>query len=199
MTKLRHGDKNVEVPYLSDRNETGRIAATLADMKTSIIEREAAEERAQAHSMQLVVSSFGEGLSALAHHDLTRRLDHELPAGYRQLQFDFNGAMDQLSEALAEIDHRSVDVAANASQISSASDEMAGRTERQAAALEETAAAMEQITATVGKSAEMARQAHTSAEAAKNNAESGSDVVKKAIDAIGDIENRRTKYPKSSA
>lgn len=188
MTKLRLGDKNVEIPYLDDRNETGRIAATLADMKTSIIEREAAEEHAQTHSMRMVVSSFGEGLSALAHHDLTRRLDHDLPAGYRQLQLDFNGAMDQLSEALAEIDHRSVDVATNANQISSASDEMAGRTERQAAALEETAAAMEQITATVGKSAEMARQARTSAEAAKGNAESGSDVVKKAIDAIGDIE-----------
>jgi methyl-accepting chemotaxis protein len=42
MSGLNRGDKNVTVPYLSDRNETGRIAATLETLKQSLIGREAA-------------------------------------------------------------------------------------------------------------------------------------------------------------
>jgi methyl-accepting chemotaxis protein len=187
MSGLNRGDKRVTVPYRSDRNETGRIAATLETLKQSMIGREAAEEKAQARNVALVVSSFGGGLSALAGRDLSRRLDQPLPAGYRQLQTDFNAAMDELSQALGDVSLRSNDIAAKANEISSAADQTAQRTERQAGALEQTAASMKQITAAVGTSAARAAEAHAAAQKAKNHTERCSSVATKAMAAMGSI------------
>lgn len=284
MSRLNKGDKSVEIPYLDDVNETGRIAETLANLKKGLIEREeaaqqrrqerqaaeearrAAEAEAQAKSealvvstfgtalkaladddlafrldadlpaayrvlqenfnhaiaafernkaereeaarqreaeriaaaeaqnraaeeaqnraMALVVASFGEGLNALANRDLTYRLMTELPAGYRQLQIDFNAALEQLAAALAEIDVRAADIAINAQQISQASQAMAQRTEQQAASLEQTSAAMEEITATVNASADNAKQTVTMATNAQHNASRGETVTKSMIEAM---------------
>jgi methyl-accepting chemotaxis protein len=284
MTRLGKGDKTVEVPYLDDTNETGRIAQTLARMKQDIIDREnaerqreadklraaesqkraeaeakaaaealvvgtfgeglqalaeenlsfrltaemppayqslkdnfnqaiatsernrqeradaakrreeeriaaeaaqkKAEEAAQQRSVELVVSSFGEGLAALARRDLTYRLNRELPPEYRILQDDFNNAISQLEEAMNEIDASADEIARNCAEISQGSHEMAQRTERQAASLEETAAAVTEITSTVGKSAEGAAQASHKASDAKGDAERGNEVVLSAVEAM---------------
>jgi methyl-accepting chemotaxis protein len=187
MTGLNRGDKTVIVPYLSDRNETGRIAATLETLKQSMIGREAAEEKAQARNVELVISSFGSGLAALAGRDLSKRLDQPLPAGYRQLQSDYNAAMEELSQALGDVSRRSNDIAAKAGEISSAADQTAQRTERQAGALEQTSASMKQITDAVGTAAARAAEAHAAAATAKNRAEHGSSVAAKAVQAMDSI------------
>jgi methyl-accepting chemotaxis protein len=111
MTKLNAGDKTVEVPYLDDRNETGHIAETLANLKKGLIQREAeekqreadriaaaeaqkkAEAEAQTRSEALVVGTFGEGLEALAKENLAFRLEADLPPAYRALQDNFNHAI----------------------------------------------------------------------------------------------------------
>lgn len=287
MTRLGKGDKSVDVPYLEDINETGRIAATLAQMKDDIIARERAaqqreedriaaekaqkeaEEAAMRHAEQLVVStfgqglqalaeeelsfrltadvpaayvglkenfnaaiatsernrtereqaakqreldrianekaqkeaeeatrkagielvvsSFGEGMRALANRDLTYRLTKQLPEEYRGLQSDFNNAIKQLEEAMSEIDASATDIANNCSEIRNGAQEMAMRTERQAAALEETAAAVNEITSTVNKSAEGSVQANNRAGGAKQNAERGNEVMNQAFDAMRGI------------
>lgn len=284
MGRLGQGDKTVEVPYLEDTNETGRIAATLERMKQDIIAREAAakqheeeriaaensqkeaeiaaqrrgeklvvstfgeglkaladerlsfrlegeiptaylglkdnfnqaistfeqnkkdreeavlqrerdriaaetaqkkaEEEAQARSMHMVVSSFGEGLKALANRDLTFRMRYDLPEGYVQLQDDFNNALDQLQKAMTTIDSRASDIATGASEISDASQEMATRTERQAASLEETSAAMEEVTATAKKSALNIKDASSVAAGAHNKANSGNAVARSTYEAM---------------
>ncbi len=188
MSRLNKGDKTVEVPFLDDSNETGRIAATLQNLKTSMSEREAAEERAQARNIALVVSSFGEGLRALSQRDLSHRVDADLPAGYRQLQADFNAALDQLSEAMREVDARVADVAANAAQINDAAAEMAQRTESEAGALEETSVSMQQIVETVNASAERANKVHATVELAKGHADRGSKIAQDAKLAMDHIE-----------
>ena len=48
MTRLNAGDKTVEVPYLDDRNETGAIAKTLAQLKQTLIQRVADEKQREA-------------------------------------------------------------------------------------------------------------------------------------------------------
>ncbi|MGB8601420.1 MAG: methyl-accepting chemotaxis protein [Rhizomicrobium sp.] len=111
MTRLNHGDKAIDIPYLEDTNETGRIAQTLAKMKQDIIEREEAtkqrradrlaaeaaqreaELEAQRRSEELVVSTFGDGLKALAEENLSFRLTAEVPAAYRALKDNFNTAI----------------------------------------------------------------------------------------------------------
>lgn len=111
MSRLNKGDKTVEIPFLDDSNETGRIAETLSLLKQGLIEREEAakqrhlerlaaeqaqkkaEAEAQAKSEALVVDTFGSGLKALADYDLAYRLNAELPAAYKVLQENFNHAI----------------------------------------------------------------------------------------------------------
>jgi methyl-accepting chemotaxis protein len=189
MSRLNQGDKTVVVPFLDDSNETGRIAATLQNLKSSMLEREAAEEKAQAHSMELVVASFGEALRALSQRDLTHRVSSDLPGGYRQLQADYNSALAQLSETIHDVDTLVADVASNAAQINDAAAEMAGRTESEAGALVETSASMQHIVETVNASAERAKKVHASAQLAKGHAERGSQIAQTAKQAMDSIEH----------
>lgn len=148
---------------------------------------EEAVEKANANTVDMMVSTFGEGLSALSRRELKYRMTHDLPEEYRILQTDFNAAATQLEEAMIDIDTRAADIARNAADISQASQEMAQRTERQAAALEESAAALNQITSTVGKSAENAKQANETALGAKSDAEHGGLVTHLSVEAMHSI------------
>jgi methyl-accepting chemotaxis protein len=188
MARLNAGDKSVEVPFLDDTNETGRIAATLQQLKISMIEREAAEERAQTQSISLVVSSFGKALHALSERDLSERISCELPAGYHGLQSDFNAALDHLSAAMNDVGTRATEIAASTAQINATAIEMAGRTESQAGALEQTSVAMQQIVETVNDTAGRAQSVHTAAETAKDRAQRGADVALQARTAMTAIE-----------
>jgi methyl-accepting chemotaxis protein len=161
------------------RREEERIAAEAAQKQ--------AEETAKQRSIELVVSSFGEGLAAMARRDLTYRLNRELPPEYRILQDDFNNAISQLEDTINEINTSAGEIARNCAEISQGSQQMAQRTERQAASLEETAAAVTEITSTVGKSAEGAAQASHKATEAKSDAERGNEVVTNAVEAMRQI------------
>jgi methyl-accepting chemotaxis protein len=115
MDRLRDGELTVEVPHLEDKHETGKIAQTLQLMRDSAVakkqaEAEMAEERkraaaaqieAEERQQQLVVNSIGAGLGRLAAGELDYRSNDDLPAAYRQLQADFNKAMEQMQAAAA--------------------------------------------------------------------------------------------------
>ena len=77
---------------------------------------------------------------------------------------------------------------AGVAEISRAADDLSRRTEQQAASLEETAAALDEITATVKRTAQGAGEAQTLVSSAKTNAADSSEVVQKAISAMGEIE-----------
>ena len=83
---------------------------------------------------------------------------------------------------------RGAAIGASAVEVSQASDDLSRRTEQQAASLEESAAALEQITATVKRSAEGAVEAGGVVEAAHREAVDGQQVVNRAIQAMGAIE-----------
>jgi methyl-accepting chemotaxis protein len=76
-----------------------------------------------------------------------------------------------------------------ADEISKAADDLSRRTEQQAASLEETAAALDQITATVRKTADGANHAQGVVQTARANAAESAHVVKRATDAMGEIES----------
>jgi methyl-accepting chemotaxis protein len=206
MDRLRESDATVSVPYLSDRHETGKIAATLELFRTRIIERaeeqrrveadkivaerarREAEETALARERSTVVGSIGEGLSALAAGDLTYRLDHEMPAAYERIQSDFNAAVVQLQDMMKAVATNATAIKSGAGEIGQAADDLSRRTEQQAAAIEETAAALDQITATVRKSAESAARANAVVTSARSDAEISGTVVRDAVLAMGEIE-----------
>lgn len=158
-----------------------------AEREQAIAARHAAEQDAAARSVALVVSSFGEGLKALAARDLSYRLHQDLPVEYHGLQRDFNAAMAQLEAALADVAGRVETLNGSAGELKYAAAELAGRTERQAANLEETAGALAAISATVSQSVDKARQANDAALAARDGAERGAELAAQSVTAMGTI------------
>jgi methyl-accepting chemotaxis protein len=149
------------------------------------VERERAEAQAQ---QSAVVDALADGLSRLSQGDLTHRLNQAFSAEYEALRSDFNAAVEKLADAMSVISNNAAQIGAGADEIATASDDLSRRTEQQAASLEETAAALDQITATVKTTAESANHARAVVEAAKSGANNGGDVVRQAVDAMGEIE-----------
>jgi methyl-accepting chemotaxis protein len=105
------GRRARHVPYTDRGDEFGVLARAILDFDRALDkqdemrqaaeaekiraaeERKRAEEEARTKGQTLVVSTFGEGLKALANEDLSYRLHAELPAAYRVLQDDFNAAV----------------------------------------------------------------------------------------------------------
>ena len=79
-------------------------------------------------------------------------------------------------------------IRSGSSEIQEAADALAMRTEHQAASVEETAAAMEELTATVKATAERAAEAGELVSNTRESANRSGVVVKKAIDAVSEIE-----------
>lgn len=206
MDQLTAGNEEVSIPYTEDRHETGKIAATLAKFKEGLVQRrldaEAREQekmradaaqresavRAQREAEELVVQTFGEGLSRLSSGDLTFRITGEVPGAYRKLQTDFNAALTAMQEAMKTIVVNTGGIRTGAGEISQAADDLSRRTEQQAASLEETAAALDEITATVRKTAEGAKLANNVVAGTRTDAEASGRVVQETVAAMAEIE-----------
>jgi methyl-accepting chemotaxis protein len=157
-----------------------RIAEEQA--KAAEIQAKAAEEQAQA------LRTLAEGLSRLARGDLTYRLAGGFTGAYRQIESDFNTAIQQLRETIAAIDEATREVGTASSEIATATTELSQRTEEQAASLEETSASMEEFAAAVKKNADNAHQANQSAAATCDTAQRGGEIVARAVEAMARIE-----------
>lgn len=117
MDALTSGNKDVDIPCLSDTNETGKIGRTLEQFKRSLIENEEAERRsaedkiraeeqrrkseaeAQERAQNLVVEAFGSGMDALANGVFSYRINQQLPGAYDKLRDDFHVALQKLEAA----------------------------------------------------------------------------------------------------
>ena len=147
------------------------------------------EAEATDKERMVVTSSVGVGLAKLAQKDLTHRLSDDLPDVYQGLGNDFNRAMDQVSEALAEVSATTDSVKSGMQEIAVASGDLAHRTEQQAANLEQTVAAVGEIADTVKSNADTARQVRASIEAARDDAERSGKIVDRTVDTMSLIAN----------
>ncbi|MDR3528914.1 MAG: methyl-accepting chemotaxis protein [Rhizomicrobium sp.] len=180
MEDARHGHYSDNVPYTDRADEFGELARVIEMFNKAVKERQAQRTA----NIELVNTTFGEALAALASRDLRYRLDREIPVEYRALQENFNNAVLELDGAMQDIDGRARDIASGSAEIHKASQQMAHRTEREAAALEETSAAMNQLSTSVEKSAQGAKDANDAAALAKRDAQAGSHTAKNAVEAI---------------
>jgi methyl-accepting chemotaxis protein len=205
---LADGDVAVDLDALKRGDELSAIVRSLAvfrdnqlrlktlnDEQSALHAREEStrgeveRERAAVQAAQVaVVSSLADGLSRLSRGDLTHRLDAAFADEYEQLRQDFNAAVEKLRGAMGVIAVTASGIGAGAEEIAGASEDLSRRTEQQAASLEQTAAALDEITATVKKSAEGAQEARTVVQTAKSGASEGGEIVRNAIQAMGEIE-----------
>jgi methyl-accepting chemotaxis protein-1 (serine sensor receptor) len=140
--------------------------------------------------VRAIVRPLNEAVRAandIANGDLTKQIQvhaqdetGKLLAAMRQMSANLAGMVGKVSEA-------SVSVATGAREIAAGNINLSQRTEEQASSLEETASSMEELTSTVKQNADSARQANQLANAAREAAEKGSDVVSRAMGAMGEI------------
>jgi methyl-accepting chemotaxis protein len=161
-----------------------------------VIADHAADEQiiAEANAAQArLVQLLGEGLSKIAQKDLTHRLTETVPYAYRGLQADFNTAVEQLSQAIADVAESTQVLGAGMHETVAAADDLSRRAERHAANLEQTAASLADITAIVGRTAEDAEQARQIVDGTSRDAEKSGIIVRQAIGAMGDIDQSSRK------
>ena len=207
MRQLAAGDNDVDVPATDRKDEVGAMAQAVLSFKDSALARiqlerkaedsEADAERQRSHAeaersraqaeQAAVVKALALGLSRLSSGDLTYRITDAFQGSYEELRHDFNTAVSNLERTLGQIVDGSGAITSGAGEISQAADNLSRRTEAQAATLEETAAALDQITATVRKTADGAQAADSVVNEARASAEASTDVVGRAVSAMGEI------------
>lgn len=208
MGLLAKGELETEVPFVGRADEVGSMAQAVDVFRASALrnidlEREADENRAiaeqervrtdaekaeQARHLRTAIDALGDGLEALAHGDLSVRIDEPFFGSLETLRSDFNRSVDSLSAALATIAGSSRTIAHGTAEIRGSSDNLARRTEQQAASLEETAAALDEITATVKEAHDRAEDISRMVGEATTVAGQSERVVREAVDAMGEIE-----------
>jgi methyl-accepting chemotaxis protein len=165
----------IQAAYNPIRDLSGRVYKVVK-FATDVTERMSA------------INTLGAGLKALAAGDLTQNLSMPFVPSMEVVRKDFNEAVAGLHEAMRTVEMNANAIASGAQEIRSAADDLAKRTEQQAASVEETAAALDEITTTVADSSRRADEAGTLVGKTKAGAETSGAVVKKAIDAMGQIE-----------
>jgi methyl-accepting chemotaxis protein len=120
-------------------------------------------------------------------------LNEDFAAEYKQVQVDFNTAIENLRDTIDAIATATGEVASAAAEISTSTTDLSHRTEEQAAGLEQTSASMEQISVTVKNNAENAQRAADFTASTREIADRGGEVVAQAISAMSRIEESSRK------
>lgn len=185
MAELAAGNTHLAISHEGREDEVGEMARSMATFRDQLTAAEKAKEQQTA----LIVSSIGNGLSALARGDLSARVDADLTGPFAELKTNFNHAVIELGTAMHSVTTATQSINTSANEIRHASDDLSRRTEGQAASLEETAAAMAEITSTIHKTATGATRANTVVGETRVEAERSGDVVQRAITAMSGIEH----------
>ena len=176
--------------WLPWRRAQARAVATL--VKVSLLDIDLAlsgyfqnsEERVRT----IVSDKLGTALQKVSAGDLTVRING-IPAEFRQVETDFNAALDTLCTTLGHVVNGMDSMASGANEIRSAADDLSRRTEEQAANLEETAAAIAGVNASVQESAGSSAHARKTIAETTARARDGAQIVSEAVGAMQQIES----------
>ena len=140
-----------------------------------------------------VISETGEVLDAMAHGDLTKRIQSDYQGSFDKLKRDANSTAEKLTEVIEKVSVSSNLVASGAEEISQGNTDLSQRTEEQASSLEETASSMEEMTSTVRQNADNAKVANELANDTQVKAKQGGEVVERAVASMAEINHSSKK------
>jgi methyl-accepting chemotaxis protein len=132
----------------------------------------------------LFIDELATVVGALAHGDLTERVDAKFHGRLDELTRDTNTTVLKLTEVVDQIQLTADLVSAGARELACGNEDLRVRTEEQAAGLQTTASSMDEMNSTVRHTAENAVQASQLAAAARGLAQQGGDVVGRAVGAM---------------
>jgi methyl-accepting chemotaxis protein len=174
-------------------DEIGRIAMNLTTLRDTLRDNDVRNETEKAVAARRVdlFQALGDGMSALARGDVSRRLEggqyRDLGDDYVLLCKNFNALSTVIADLVTSL-RSSIDTVAQSSQdLSGMSDDLSTRAETQAATLEETAAAIEELSQSVSSAADRAGEADTQVDEGRRRAEEGGVVMERALMAMGSI------------
>lgn len=162
---------------LSDLMETARSELEIAEKAL----QRSTEERV------LVLQELESGLEHLAHRDLSVKIQREFPEEYDALRHSYNQVVQQLGQALGQVNGSVSEFANRSTTLRASSLEMARRTESQAASLEQTNAALQQIAENTEETTETVKGASVAMSKLRSTAEDGLGKVEEAVTAMSNI------------
>ncbi|KMT64417.1 hypothetical protein XM47_14575 [Catenovulum maritimum] len=126
-------------------------------------------------------------LDAMAHGDLTKRIEKDYQGAFAKLKNDANATVEKLTEIIGRVDHSASTVSEGADELAQGNANLSQRTEEQASSLEETASSMEEMTSTVKQNADNSKIADELAGQAKDKAAQGGQIVERAVKSMAEI------------
>lgn len=181
--RLAKGDADVTLPCQDREDELGDLVRATQEFRDQLD----AADRSKAEQTDILLSSIGEALSALAAGDLSREVDAQLAPPLSQLKNDFNSAVAALRAVMEEVVNGADTIRIGVGEIRSASDDLARRTETQASQVEEAASQLGEVTEGVAHTAQAAATANESVSLVREDATQSGDVVRRAISAMDGI------------
>lgn len=193
---LEKGDLATDLSELSSaRDEIGKIATGLEVLRCSLSAANSAsevEERLNEKRMALF-HSLGSAMEDLKEGKVDTQIESadwkELGESYQSLCENFNGLSSTFDKLTREVNGSLSSVKVGADELKKMSTDMSRRATTQAATLEQSAAALEEMSSSVKSSAERAKAASEMAIENRKRAETGTNVLKRAMDAMSNISN----------
>ncbi|NTS76514.1 PAS domain-containing protein, partial [Catenovulum sp. SM1970] len=142
---------------------------------------------------EVVMNDTVEMLDAMAHGNLTKRIEGDYQGAFGKLKEDANATVTKLTEIIARVNQSANMVASGADEIAQGNADLSQRTEEQASSLEETASSMEEMTSTVKQNADNAQIANQLASDAQTKAVQGGEVVERAVTGMSEINDSSKK------
>lgn len=138
-------------------------------------------------TVEVALNDISRVLGSMARGVLTERITRSYEGSFGELKENANGTIEKLTDIIGKIRVASSAISTAANEIAQGNADLSQRTEEQASSLEQTASSMEEMTSTVRQSAQNAQQANTLATSAQTKAGEGGEVVAKAVEAMGAI------------
>jgi methyl-accepting chemotaxis protein len=128
-----------------------------------------------------------EVLEAVAKGDMTRTIEIDTTDEVGRMAHSLNAAVEGVRAALLDIREAAGSLAASSQQLAAASEELSSGTQQQAASQEETSTTLQEMSGSVRKNAGNAGEANQLAAGAQQAADKGGEVVRAAVNAMGEI------------
>ena len=186
-TKARAAATNALNAQISDVVD----AAIRGELSQRVPDNTDPDLNALAQSVNALVETFdrsltetGQVLAALAHADLTQRMQGDYAGALLRLKDDANAVGDKLTGIVHHLRGTSRQLKTATGEILAGANDLSERTTKQAATIEQTSATMEQLAATVLDNAKRAEEASSNAAAVTRTAEQGGEVMRDANEAM---------------
>lgn len=167
-----------------------RVEASFADRELNTL---AASVNTLVETVDRGMGETSQVLAALAHTDLTQRVEGSYDGLFKRLKDDTNAVAEKLSGIVGQLRQTSRALKTATGEILSGANDLSERTTRQAATIEETSAAMEHLASTVLANAGNAQDASKAAGNVTRTAEEGGQVMHKANEAMERITSSSSK------